>query len=528
MCTGQWVELLLPHFDSARLECVEARDGAVVLAVGSALPRASCPTCGTESARTHGGYRRTLADLPIAGQRVLLDVGIRRFRCDNPGCGAATFAEQIPGLAEPFARRTPLLNGQLASIGLALAGRAGSRLTAVLGMPVGRDTLLRLVRAVPEPEAAAPTVIGVDDFALRKGAVYGTVIIDMETHQPIEMFAGRDADTLASWLAARPGIEIICRDRAGSYADGCRTGAPDAIQVADRWHLWKNLGQALEKTVTAHRACLPEPGDDQSEPSDAPQVRLPADPVPEGWVIQRHRERHAAIHDLLAHSRSQVSIARELGICTRTVQRFAAVSIEQQLAKAENRASSLDRFKPYLHQRWNDGVHNASMLHRELQTLGWRGGVRTVNRYVAKLLTRTTAPSTAPTPPKPRKVTDWIMSDPDHLTAEATVQLKGILARCPELEAARHHVGSFANMIQNLGGDRLPAWIDAVQTDDLPALHSFATGLTRDQDAVTAGLTLPWSNGPTEGTVNRLKTIKRSMCGRANLDLLRQLVLLRT
>ncbi|SEH03441.1 Transposase, partial [Nonomuraea solani] len=157
---------------------------------------------------------------------------------------------------------------------------------------------------------------------------------------------------------------------------------------------------------------------------------------------------------------------------------------------------------------------------------GWRGSLRTVERYVAQLRERTDPPPTAPTPPKPRKVTGWIMSDPDHLTAGAAVQLKNILARCPELQATRHHVGSFANMLQNLDGARPPAWIEAVQADGLPALHSFATSLTRDQAAVTAGLTLPWSNGPTEGTVNRLKMIKRSMYGRANLDLLRRRVLI--
>jgi transposase len=149
-----------------------------------------------------------------------------------------------------------------------------------------------------------------------------------------------------------------------------------------------------------------------------------------------------------------------------------------------------------------------------------------VNRYVAQLRERTDPPPTTPMPPKPRKVAGWIMSDPDHLSTGTAAQLKGILARCPELEATRHHVGSFANMIQNLGGDRLPAWIDAVRADDLPALHSFATGLAHDKAAVTAGLTLPWNNGPTEGTVNRLKMIKRSMYRRANLDLLRRRALI--
>ncbi len=358
--------------------------------------------------------------------------------------------------------------------------------------------------------------------------MYGTVIIDMVTHRPLDIFCGREADTLATWLQARPGIEIITRDRAGAYADGARRGAPQAIQVADRYHLWANLGAAVEKTVAAHAACLPGPPIEQSGGREERHVGVGPQPVApiEYPLARRNRERHTAIHELLAAGRSNTQVARELGISTRTVHRFAGTPLQQHLGRANHRASSLDRFKEHLHQRWNDGVRNASALHRELQNLGWRGSIRTVNRYVARLRERTDPPPMTPTPPKLRKVTGWIMSDPEHLSTSAAVQLKGILARCPELEATRHHVGSFANMIQNLGGDRLPAWIDAVLADDLPALRGFATGLTHDLAAVTAGLTLPWSNGPTEGTVNRLKTIKRSMYGRANLDLLRRRALI--
>ncbi len=505
------------------MESIQVKDGVGVFSVRSAALTASCPTCGTTSGKTHGGYRRRLADLPIAGRPIRIEVAVRRFRCEAPDCGATTFVEQIPGLTVPFARRTAGLTGQLTAIGLALAGRAGSRLAVKLGMPAGKDTIIRVVRGLPEPPDVTPTVIGVDDFALRRGAVYGTVIIDMTTHRPIDIFAGRDADTLAAWLEAHPGIEVICRDRAGAYANGIAAGAPDAIEVADRWHLWSNLGAAVEKTVSAHHGCLPEPPIEHASENENDPT---ADPVIEYPLAQRHRQRHAAIHEMLAAGRTRTEIARELGISTRTVSRFTGTPLEQHLGRANNRASSLDRFKDHLHQRFSEGCHNASALHREIGALGWRGGERTVNRYIAQLRERNGPPPSTPTPPKPRKVAAWITSDPDHLTAGTAIQLKGILARCPELEATRHHVGAFANMICNLGGDELPAWIDAVRADDLPALHGFATSLTHDLAAVTAGLTLPWSNGPTEGTVNRLKMLKRSMFGRASLDLLRKRALI--
>ncbi|MEU4712866.1 transposase [Micromonospora purpureochromogenes] len=200
----------------------------------------------------------------------------------------------------------------LTRIGLALAGRAGARLAAAVGVVVGRDTLLRLVKALPDPAATAVTVLGIDDFAFRRGPHYGTILIDMTTHRPVEVFDGRDGDSLAGWLAQHPEVEIICRDRAGGYGEGARQGAPHAVQVADRFHLWQNLGQAVEKTVNAHRARLAPPAPPPAEDTPPEVVR----PLPEKKIVTRLREHYTAVQKLAAQGMSKAAIGRKLG-CTR-------------------------------------------------------------------------------------------------------------------------------------------------------------------------------------------------------------------
>jgi transposase len=253
-----------------------------------------------------------------------LSLRVRRFVCSDTSCPRRTFAEQIAGLTRRYGHRTERARSALVSIGLALAGRAGSRLASLLGMAAGRDTLLRLVIGLPDPPVTAPRVVGVDDFATRRGHRYGTVIIDGETHEVLDVLPGRDAATLAPWLAAHPGIEVICRDRSGAYAEAAATAAPDATQVADRYHLWQNLGQAVEKCVAAHRdrlaipAPAPEPG--SQPPATGPEA---VGSHGTGRLAARLQAHHALVHQLLDQGMGIRAIARHLGWGRHTVQRSA-------------------------------------------------------------------------------------------------------------------------------------------------------------------------------------------------------------
>ncbi|MFF4429752.1 ISL3 family transposase [Streptomyces sp. NPDC001513] len=522
-------ELLFPAIADVAVVSVDVDIEIVRVDAQCTTVGAACPGCGAWSTRVHSSYLRFPADAPSAGRRVVLQLRVRRFRCGNNMCPRRTFAEQIPGLTRRHSQRTERQRSTLAAVGLALAGRAGARLAAVLGVAVSRSTVLRPVDALPEPEVPAPRVVGVDEYATRKGRHYGTVLVDVETRRPIDLLPDREASSLAAWLAERPGVEVVCRDRAPFFAEGATAGAPQAIQVADRWHLWHNLSEAAERSVAQHRHCLralvPEAAGLGPEP--ASEGMPSSSPWPMGHrFAERTRAKHATIHALLDAGHSKRSVARQLGMSQNTVLRFSRADAPEDLfdGQWQNRASVLDEYKTYLDDRWNEGCTNAWKLWEEIVPLGYRGSYQRVRAYLHKK--RTSPRPVTARPPSPRAVAGWILRHPDTLTESEQLQLKNVRTHCPELDALTRHVRSFAAMLTGRQGERLPDWLDAVRQDDLPSLHTLAAGIDRDRDAVIAGLTLPWSSGVVEGHVNRIKMLKRQMFGRAGFDLLRKRVLL--
>jgi transposase len=544
--------MLFPHLAGLDLEHAEDLGETVLITARTRTAQLACRGCGAVSAQVHDRYRRRLADLACGGRPVQVVLKVRRFCCGNPACPVATFAEQVPGLTGWYQRRTAGLRDLLEKVALALAGRAGSRLAAALGAAVSRFTLIRLIRGLPDPQAGPVTVLGVDDVAKRKGHSYATVLMDMDSHRLTGMLPDREAETFADWLRAHPGTEVICRDRGGAYARAAREAAPGAVQVADRFHLWQDLAEAVEKTVLACLAAsAPQPGPQAPQtaaPQDGPPPapRVPAQPDGfrdqhghERRLVARHRERYAAVQALRAQGCTIRQIARRLGLARNTVLKFAqAASIDELLVKATRRPSILDPFKPYPGQRWNQGITSAATLHAEIRAHGWAGNVQAVERYLRQFRTadgrdrqaraqpQLTAPS-APAPPKPRQITRWIMTHPDHLGSDDAANLARLLDASPALAAAARHVRSFAGMMTRRQGLlALEDWLTAVEAGDQPALHSFARGIRRDQHAVTAGLALTHSSGALEGKNCKIKYLKRLMYGRANFDLLRKMVLL--
>ena len=486
----------------------------------------------------HGRYQRRLRDTALGGVPVVISLHVRRFVCGQGGCPRRTFAEQVAGLTAPHARYSPPLRAALTSIALGLAGRAGARLARALGMPAGYDTLLRLLRAQPDPAVGRVSVVGVDEFALRKGNTYATILVDLQQRRPVEVLQGRDARPVADWLAAHPEVQVVCRDRARAYAEAASIGAPQAMQVADRWHLWHNLCQAVTKTVAAHHRCIKTAFTTAAAAEDHQPDFEPVPPAqPDGHcdvrgrprrLVARTTQRYHAVQEMVAAGRSLRGISRELDLNYYAVRRYArAPSLDELLAPAVNRASVLDEYKPYLYQQVTAGQRNASLLFRQVREQGYPGSASTVGHYV-RLLNAGAVPMPPPRPvPPPRKATTWMLTNPDNLPAEHAVTLAEVQAACPELAATAAHVRAFAAMLSHRHGDQLPDWIKQVRGDDLPHLHQFADGLGQDQAAVTAGLTTDWSSGQVEGQNTRVKLIKRTGYGRANFDLLRKRILLR-
>ena len=495
---------------------------------------ASCPSCGAHSSRVHSRYSRTLADLPCCGVQVQLTLQVRRFFCDQSDCPQRTFAERLPKVAPPYARRTTRLRASLIPVAFTAGGKPGAALLRHLQVAgASRDTLLRLIRQTPSTSAHEdpPQVVGVDDWAWKRGQRYGTILCDLKRRRPLDLLPDREATSTASWLAQYPGITVVSRDRGGTYADAARQGAPEAVQVADRWHLLKNLGDALEEFLRRERIQLPLA--DRTSTAVA-EVVLPEDPVPGGTKAAAAPVSRRQAHFTQVHTRHQAgasirAIAQELNVARNTVRRYLRSTHCPEWQRGRRR-TRLDPYHEYLVQRWAAGCHNGRQLYRELQARGYRGGRSQVSGFVAQLreqLPLDPAPKLTPRQPSPRELRWLLARRPDELDEEQHNQVHALLVTYPAVATAYALVQRFGRLVRDRQAVDLENWVADAYASGIAELGSFVQGIQRDRAAVEAGLTLEWSQGQTEGHITRLKLLKRQMYGRAKFDLLRLRVLYR-
>jgi transposase len=424
-------------------------------------------------------------------------------------------------------------------------------------MHTSASSLLRMIRRTPVPTPATPRVLGVDDFALRRSHRYGTILVDLERHQPIALLADRSADTLADWLRTHPGVEIIVRDRSTEYTRGATEGAPTAIQIADRWHVLQNLREAVERVLQRHHTALgqlplrisPNAGAllCNPKPRRLRSVTASEQMRSDNSRIQR-LARYQAVQALQAEGVSQREIARRLGMSRVTVRRFTSANTFPERALRQPRDSILDPYLAYLQRRWAAGCSNGSQLWRDIRTQGYAGAQRHVLRWVQRQRT-----SPAQTGPKAQVRANAIEPSEQtplavplhtsHVRLAAARQLVGLFIRDahtlgaddrrvlmrllqdPQMADMYTLIQEFQSMVRTRHGPDLSDWLTACTASGLPDLQSFAAGLQRDEAAIRNALTESWSTGPVEGHINRLKMIKRQMYGRASLDLLQQRVL---
>jgi transposase len=541
---------LLPATPQLHLDAWHMDDTAtqLTLQVTSTQALVHCPVCRFPTRRIHSRYVRTVADLPWGPWRVVLHLQVRKFFCANGRCTRRIFTERLSSLVAPWARRTQRLAHWLVHIALELAGTAGARLSRGLGLAVSRNTLLRLLRRLRLPGMATPQVLGVDDWALRKGQTYGTVLIDLERHRALALLPDREAKTVALWLQAHPGVRVIARDRSRAYADGARQGAPDAIQVADRFHLLQNLAEALDQVFHTHGHALDAVNEalgqapvTRPDGTVAVPVPPPSPPHTAQELAHQRQARRLALHQQIWAFHQQGwpgwAIAQQLGIGKNTVFRYLRTeTLPERKRRTDRGRSLLTPYTAYLLDRWNAGCRDALRLFRELQPRGYLGSYATVARYAQRLRhaqgeaprqrrPRHRLPVVTAPPHRsltPRRATWLVLRRPEQRTPAEEHLLAQLIAQDAQLADAIALAQAFVQLVRQRQPAQLDPWLARAAESPLAPLQRFAKGLRDDYDAVKAGVTLPWSNGPVEGHINRLKMLKRQMFGRASLDLLQR------
>jgi transposase len=567
------------EIENIGIEENEKNEQCVKAILESVKQTSACPECGTESRKVQSQYMRTIADLPIITIAVILILQVKRFFCVNKGCRRKIFAERLE-VVKPYRRKTARMEEALNVIAHAEGGESGARTANSLGMKVSPDTMLRQIRRTASPEVSTPKVLGVDEFSFKRGRIFGTILIDLENHKRVDVLRERSAESFAKWLKEHPEVEIISRDRGQIYADGGRQGAPNAIQVADRFHLVENVREAIERSLSSNYQGLKTTVATIAAETQQNKLKVPEMEIDNGVTQlqlsksvteennidieqidkttsvevteqtsqsyrerqtqlsqesrERRIERYEQIKELSKQGMSGREIARHLSISRRTVMNFLHVDIFPERAQ-HTPPSMLDKFAPYLIQRLQSGIINSRKLWDEIKELGFTGSASLVRRFSANwkillpLNLESKVAKSATKVPSTKQVSFWLLGLSKEKEEEKKIEHQNFVEKLcnisNEISKARLLGIEFIEMIRKRQGQLLDSWLEKAKISGIPSLKNFASGIELDKDAVFNAMTLPWSNGQVEGNNNRLKMLKRQMYGRAKFDLLRARVL---
>ncbi len=480
---------------------IKTSSGKVLLEATSSSRSAVCPYCQTLSEKRHSNYIRKPQALPCSNTPVQLVLSVQRYICQNPACDHTTFAERIPDTSSFYARKTVPLEALLKVLAFEMSAETVARVCNKLNLQISPDSVLRTIRKTDVPQNPYVRVLGVDDWAFRKGQNYGTLLIDLERHKAIDLLSDRTQQTLCAWLLTHPEIEIISRDRSFEYKAGIEKGAPQALQVVDRWHLLHNLQEKLQEIIPAQ---LKRPKTDQKQ-KETPSYR-------------KRRKYFELVHYLDGKGHSQRLIASVLGISRGTVRRYLERTDVPDWKSRKPSLSQLDGYRDFLRLRWDGGCREVTLLWKELQQKGYTGQRKSVAEYLQRFRLRSPFRSTSQL--------SWLfMKDGEELQHEERNHLNSLLIGNQKLQEIYLLTQSFRRLLEQRSSQELDDWLIKMENCEIKKLQNFAASLRQDYDAVKAAVSYDWSNGQVEGQVNRLKTIKHQMYGRANFDLLRLRIL---
>ena len=538
--------IFLPGF---RVNNIKHNNSSIYVFASIKSKRSQCPDCGSFSTSVHDSYTRKLADLSAFQNSTTILLRTRKFKCKDSSCDRKVFSEQTPHTMR-YSRRTARASSILDTLSIELTGKLGSLLSKQLLLPVSTSTVTRIAMKQKLPEVIQPIVLGVDDWAFRKGVNYGTILIDMETSRPIELLASRERSDLKRWLQKYPNVKIVTRDRASSYSSAINEVCPDAIQVADRFHLLMNLSDALDKYFKSAQAGIRlliknkteeiikmSASSKLDDKEDLDPGTITATPEFKPLNTDQRIDNFNKVKELQAEGISTKKISKVIGICRKTVRSYI---IQESLPpRISSTSTNIASFTKLILARLNTKGYKIKDIIDEILLLGFNGGRTQAyhNINILKSDFKINIPSftevqqyTIPyiKPLSSRKLAKYIeVCIKDIADLDERNYMEMLLDNIPELRIVRKLVKIFKTMLKR-GSGNIKRWIDFIMRSKrkLAGLKTFANGLLHDIKAVENGIRLPWSNGAVEGHVNRIKTIKRQMYGRAGFELLRRKVIL--
>lgn len=538
------VNILFPEWE---ITSFKAEGNSLKLNASSSNLEGACPDCDVVSKRIHSYYKREPRDLPISQWAIEIELNTKRFRCLNKQCERKTFAEDYGEFLPRYAHRCKRLKEKQQIISLYLSAETGETVLSELNMPVSADSLLNNLHSLEITEVGQVRILGIDDWAFKKGRNYGTILVNLETHETIDLLSDRTSDTAIAWIEKHPEIEVVSRDRAKEYKQAATQAAPQAEQVADRWHLLVNLSDHIKNWLYRHRNYLVDPSGEldtkavtQQHSTKLSDLEKLATMKAKNTFEQKHLDvqktrakrfkQYEEVKQLREQGLTWSEISAKVGKGSTTIRRWLRTGVPTKYRK-----SILDAYKPYIKERFEAGCNNSGVIFREIQTSGYEGSIGGIQQYMALLRAGIAVEQgehiNTYLPNQPllfshQEACLLFTTDKTLFSDKDTSRLDLLLDTYPEAKLCYDLCREFFIMIQTQNSNTFETWLQKAKDSRIKEMKSFAKGIQSDFKAVKNAIDLPWSNGIVEGKVNKLKYIKRQMYGRASFDLLRKKILL--